>query len=392
VGANGGSETSTLERMNAPVPRGATDATPRHRAALPLLLAWTAMVVYASWFPLTGWRWPVSGPPLALLRLPWPRWHDGFDMVANLLGYVPLGALLALLLARGAGRRSAWRAVLLASVLSYLLEVGQGLLPHRVPSMLDWLLNSAGAAGGAALGAWIERAGSWGWLQRTGEHWFARRSHMGLALLLLWPLGLLFPTPVALGLGHVWEPMGEAMHALALRVATAAPWLAWLDTGPVHAARLSPPAEVVAVALGLLGPCLLTYSMARPGLQRVWLVLGAVALGFGVTTLSTALNFGPQHALAWCTSTSLAGLALGGVLALLTLGSGRRMAAGLGLVVITAGLAMVAQAPADPYYAQSLHDWEQGRFIRFHGLAQWIGRSWPYLAMLWLLRQIAGRD
>jgi VanZ family protein len=370
-------------------------ATPGHRtAALPVLLAWAAMVVYASWFPLTGWRWPTTGALLGLLSLPWPRWRDGFDVVANLVGYVPLGALLAMGLARGglAGARAGWQAVLMASALSYLLEVGQGLLPQRVPSLLDWSLNSAGAAAGAVLGLWVERAGSWDWLRRTGEHWFVQPSRTGLALLLLWPLGLLFPTPVALGLGHVWEPMGQVVHELAGRVAAALPWLRWLDTGPAHAARLSPAAEVLAVALGLLGPCLLTYSMARAGLRRVWLALGATALGFGVTALSTALNFGPQHALAWCTNTSLAGLALGCLLALLALGSGKRMAAGLGLVVISAGLAMVAQAPADPYYAQSLHDWEQGRFIRFHGLAQWIGWSWPYLAMLWLLRQIAGRD
>jgi VanZ family protein len=368
--------------------------TPGHRAALPLLLAWAAVVVYASWFPLTGWRWPTTGVLLGLLRLPWPRWHDAFDVVANLLGYVPLGACLALTLARGSGdgARTGWRAVLVGSALSYLLEVGQGLLPQRVPSLLDWLLNTAGVMCGAALGLWIERTGSWHWLRRTGEHWFVQHSRTGLALLLLWPLGLLFPTPVALGLGHVWEPMGEVVHEATGRVAAAAPWLQWLDTGPVHAARLSPPAELLAVALGLLGPCLLTYSMARPGLRRIWLALGATVLALGVTTVSTALNFGPQHALAWCTSTSLAGLGLGCLLALLAWGSGRRMAAGLGLMVITAGLAMVAQAPADPYYAQSLHDWEQGRFIRFHGLAQWIGWSWPYLAMLWLLRQIAGRD
>jgi VanZ family protein len=370
------------------------DGTPTLRPVLLLLLAWAAIVVYASWFPLTGWRWPAAGVLPGLLRLPWPRWHDGFDVVANLVGYVPLGALVALALTRGRGDGArAWlRSVLVASLLSYLLEVGQGLLPQRVPSLLDWLLNSAGATLGAALGIWIERAGSWGWLQRTGEHWFAQHSRSGFALMLLWPLGLLFPTPVALGLGHVWEPMSEAVQAAAGRIASVAPWLQRLDAGPVHAARLSPAAELLAVALGLLGPCLLTYSMARPGLRRMWLVLGAGALAFGVTTLSTALNFGPQHALAWCTSTSLAGLALGSVLALCASGSGRRLAAALGLVVISAGLAMVAQAPADPYYAQSLHDWEQGRFIRFHGFAQWIGWSWPYLAMLWMLRQIAGRD
>ena len=52
----------------------------------------------------------------------------------------------------------------------------------------------------------------------------------------------------------------------------------------------------------------------------------------------------------------------------------------------------VAQAPADAYFAESLHDWEQGRFIRFHGLVQWVGWVWPYAAMGYLLARIAARD
>ncbi len=63
----------------------------------------------------------------------------------------------------------------------------------------------------------------------------------------------------------------------------------------------------------------------------------------------------------------------------------RRAAAALGLIVLTSMVALVSQAPTDPYYAISLKAWEQGRFIRFHGLAQWIGWLWPYAAMLHLL-------
>ena len=36
--------------------------------------------------------------------------------------------------------------------------------------------------------------------------------------------------------------------------------------------------------------------------------------------------------------------------------------------------------------------WEQGRFIRFHGLARWVGWLWPYLAMVWLLLNLGGRQ
>jgi VanZ family protein len=358
-----------------------------------LLVAWAALIVYASWFPLAGWRWPAGANVWTLLRLPWPRGQNNFDIFSNLLGYVPLGTLLVLAAGRhrGRGAAAARDATALAAVLSYALEVGQNLLPLRVPSLLDWLLNTAGAAIGALLGLWLARTDALGWLHRTGELWFAQRSRSGLALLALWPIGLLFPTPVALGLGQIWERVRDVLSDW-LGGAATPPLARWLEAGPPATARLSPAAELLAVALGLLGPCLMTYSMARPGLRRIWLAVGATALGFGITTLSTALNFGPQHALAWCTASSLGGLGLGFTIALLLLGSGRRLAAGIGLVVVTAGVGLVAQAPADPYFAASLHGWEQGRFIRFHGLAQWIGWYWPYAATLWLLRQSAGRE
>ena len=366
----------------------------RSALALLLLVAWAALIVYASWFPFTGWRWPAGSDAWTLLGLPWPRWRDPFDVVSNLLGYVPLGVLLVLAPGwRDDGGVAAVRnATVLAALLSYMLEVGQHLLPQRVPSLLDWLLNTAGAVAGALLGLALARTQALGWVQRTGELWFAQRSRSGLTLLLLWPVALLFPTPVALGLGQVWERVRDALGDALRGSAVAEPLALWLEAGPPPIARLSPAAQRAAVALGLLGPCLMTYSMAHPGPRRVWLALGAAALGFGVTTLSTALNFGPQHALAWCTASSLGGIGVGLGMALLLLGCGRRTAAAIGLVVVTAGVGLVAQAPADPYFAASLQGWEQGRFIRFHGLAQWIGWCWPYVATLWLLRQSAGRE
>ena len=70
----------------------------------------------------------------------------------------------------------------------------------------------------------------------------------------------------------------------------------------------------------------------------------------------------------------------------------RRVAAGFGLIALTALVMLVAQAPADPYFSQSLQGWEQGRFIRFHGAAQWVGWVWPYAALTYLLVRLAARD
>lgn len=51
-------------------------------------------------------------------------------------------------------------------------------------------------------------------------------------------------------------------------------------------------------------------------------------------------------------------------------------------------LSLLNQAPTSPYFAQTLSAWEQGRFIRFHGIAQWLGWLWPYAALLYGLSRV----
>jgi peptidoglycan/LPS O-acetylase OafA/YrhL len=130
------------------------------------------------------------------------------------------------------------------------------------------------------------------------------------------------------------------------------------------------------------------FVVTPRGWRRVGLALGALALGVAAMTLSTALNFGPHNALAWLGPRTLPALVAGLLLALACARLPPRLLCGLGLMALAALVAVVAQAPADPYLAQSLQGWEQGRFVRFHGLAQWLGWLWPWLAMAWLLARL----
>ena len=76
---------------------------------------------------------------------------DVLDIVANILGYVPVGLVLG-----------AWgwlRAVLIAGVLSTVAETSQLVMMHRDPSLTDIVANLAGAALGAlACARWRMRA------------------------------------------------------------------------------------------------------------------------------------------------------------------------------------------------------------------------------------------
>jgi VanZ family protein len=370
---------------------------PRHRSsAVPLVWLYGALVVYASLYPFVGWRVPGVGA-LDFLVLGWPRWWTTFDLLANLLGYLPFGFLLFVALVRGG--RSAAAAALLAcaggTLLSFAMEVLQNYLPHRVSSNLDLALNALGTALGAVLGAALHGRGGIAQWQKLRDRWFVARSAGGLALLVLWPIGLLFPTAVPFGLGHILGRLQPFLAELLADTPAAAWTEGWAAAGAASDAAtrsLSSAAELSIIVLGLLSPCLIAITVTPAGWRRLALVVGAAAIGAATMTLSTALNFGPSHALAWTTPQALQALAIGTGAALLLSLVPRRVAAGFGLIALTALVMLVAQAPADPYFAQSLQGWEQGRFIRFHGAAQWVGWLWPYVALSYLLARLAARE
>ena len=129
----------------------------RHRSsASPLAWLYSGLIVYASLYPFAGWHVP-GVTVYHYLTLPWSRWWTGFDVGANLLGYLPLGALIFAALVRTGTR--AWTALVLALVagtlLSLSMETLQNFLPRRVASNVDLALNALGTLLGAAFGGLV---------------------------------------------------------------------------------------------------------------------------------------------------------------------------------------------------------------------------------------------
>ena len=363
----------------------------RKSSAGPLAQAYAALIVYASLYPFAGWHDQGVGP-LEFLTSPWPRYWTGFDLVANAAGYAPLGFLLALAhLRKGApdGAASISRAVVsaagLAALLSLAMEALQSYLPARVASNLDFGLNAAGALVGAAIAGGLEQAGAVDRWSRFRVRWFVDDARGALVLLALWPFALLFPAAVPLGLGQVMERLEASMADWLADT----PFLEWLPVRDVELQPLVPGAELVCVALGALVPCLIAYSVMRSRLHRAVMAVGLVALGVGVTALSAALSWGPTHAWAWLSVPVRVGLFAGLMLALVLVALPRRGCAALVLAGLVLHLSLLNQAPASPYFAHLLHAWEQGRFIRFHGLAQWLGWLWPYAALAYVLVRVS---
>ena len=153
---------------------------------------------------------------------------------------------------------------------------------------------------------------------------------------------------------------------------------------------LVPLAEVTCVALGALVPCLLGYCVVRTWAKRAALACAVLLVGLAMSGLSAALSYGPEHAWAWLDTPVQTGLGLAAVAALVLLPLKRNGAAVVALLAIGLQLALLNQAPESAYFAQTLQTWEQGRFIRFHGVAQWLGWLWPYVVLVVLIARLSG--
>ena len=357
-------------------------------SAWPLALVYAALIVYASLYPFAEWRdqgiWP-----WAFLGAPLPRYWTWFDVVANVLGYVPLGFLLALAFMRsGRGRRAVLWATVLVALLSLTMETLQGFLPMRVPSNVDWALNVAGGWLGACLAWALQKLG---WIDRWSRfrtRWFVNDARGALALLVLWPFALLYPAAVPLGLGQVFERLEATLGELLADT----PFLEWMPVREMELQPLVPAAEMVCVMLGALIPCLLAYCIIRPPLQRLVAMVLLLLAGMGATALSAALSYGPAHAWGWLSLPVRVGLWAAPVLGLALAWVPRRGCAAVLLLVLVLHLSLLNQAPASAYFAQTLQTWEQGRFIRFHGIVQWLGWLWPFVTMVYVVLRFSRRE
>ena len=346
-------------------------------------LAWLCVlvIVYASLYPFDDWR-NQDIAPWSFVSAPWPQYQTAFDAWSNVLGYLPLGFWLSLAMLRSGQPR--WAGVLLgwmgACGLSFVMESTQSYLPQRVPSQVDWLLNSVGGLVGAVVSAWLERQG---WLYRWvqfRQHWLLPHASGSLVLMALWPLALLFPTPVFLGLGNVTERLiGLAQELLGPESI----WPNALSQQLFLTAPLPAMAEMLCVAASLWVAALLGMAVMREAWQRLWWVTVAVMLALISSALSASVTYGPQHTGFWLTPVTGAGLALGCLAALFMARQPAVVIVRTMLLVQIALLFVVNWVPSSTYFAQTVQTWEQGKFIRFHGLTEWLSWGWPFAVLAW---------
>jgi VanZ family protein len=337
-----------------------------------LAVGYTLLVAYASLYPFRMWRGPVEGA-LSFVVAPWPRYYTFFDLMANVVAYIPLGFLLALTaLPWMAARWAALAGMLAGAVLSLTLETVQGFIPGRVSSNLDLLNNGLGAMVGALLA--VTMGTRWllsGNLYRLRQTMFLPGASidLGFVLLLLWLFTQLNPEVWLFGNGDVRSLLQEAAN-LEFTPET----YRWIETG--------------VTAFNLAGICLLTQALARPGRNVAGPLLVLVSLALALKSVAALTLFNPGDAALWLTPGSILGIPAGLLLFLLLAKLPRGGGIVSAVLLILGGGALLNAAPENPYIRASVQTWRYGHFLSFNGLTQLVSSAWPIAAsayLIWLL-------
>ncbi|HML80513.1 MAG TPA: VanZ family protein [Thiomonas arsenitoxydans] len=365
--------------------RPAHSARPVSRFMRYALAGYVLLIVYASLYPFSGWRWQ-GLMPFDFVLAPLPRYITFSDLLINVGGYLPLGYLIARNLPAHWPRWASWLAAsALASSVSFGMEALQAFLPMRVSSNLDWLTNSLGGLLGAAICVWLlPRLRLAALLRLWRERWFAPHVGYGLLLLALWPLALLWPAAVLFGTGQI----GPTLLQPALDTDTWRILSAWFVNSGLRLPDFAPMSglrQSSITAAMLAGSLLLLAALLRPGAPRLRLALALTFAGLLAVSLSAALSFGPEHALAWATVPTLRSVALGLMIGLPLSYLPPRWGAALGALSLALALGWINGSGPGPYYALNLQAWSQGLFIRLYGLPQWLSWLWPFAALIYLM-------
>ncbi len=346
---------------------GAPSATSRlGRGAL---FVYMLAIVYASLNPFIGWR-----APEAFSLFSWPRYLNDFDILINVLAYVPLGGMLAGVRFRAhrmdrlaSPAMLVLRVTLTGLLLSAALESLQTLLPVRVASPVDLLANTAGTFLGACLlvNRWArgQLAGLLRWRHRHFS--IGDTTSWGLLLLGAWFVAQLNPVIPFFEAGHIANPFDTAAAQ-----------------SPYEPIVLLP--QAIGITLNVCGFALFVSLLLHPGRRGLGNVISILVLGFLLkVSIASMMLKAPQLA-SWLGPATVIGLTSGLILFAYFSRIEFRWRAFCTTLFIFAGGLMAKITSIYGAFDESLRllNWPYGHLSSFTGLTRWIHEAWPLLAVL----------
>ena len=348
--------------------------TSQPHTRLPFFLAalYGLAIVYASLQPFSNWLAPLPGEGFFLFA-PWPQRWVRYDLVTNVVAYVPFGFFVALIPRRHTPMGMLAAAASAGALLSFTMETLQMFLPTRDASLADLLSNTAGAAlGGALAVAFAQSPDARHFVSSIRDHWFLQGAvgDVGLALLAIWLAVQANP-----GI-----PLFAAMYDSSPQPGATAPDFAATVVEAAHS-------SFQLLGVGLFLALLLRERRYVGG--AALLLIGAAALIKGIAAAVLLRPAAWEH---WLSPPVAVGVAAGSLLLSMAIWLPRPAQIMLAAIALLSSLLATLLAP-DLLFARvpiALFNGPYGHLLNFNGLTHTVLLLWPAVASA-LLFALAGR-
>lgn len=349
-------------------PRSPPSLLPHYLVAL-----YGLAIVYASLQPFAPWIAPPPGAPFFLFA-PWPPRWTRFDVIANVITYIPFGFFIALIPRRRPplGRLSV--AIAGGAALSFAMETLQMFVPPRDASVIDLVANTAGAAAGGALAAAFARsATAKRRVMSIRDGWFTpgRIGDLGLALLAIWLTVQVNPGIPLFAI--VFDSAAEFGTSGAMAARTGTDLAAALVEGAHSAFQL--------LGVGLFLSLLMRDRRFVGG--AVLTLVGAALLAKGI---AAAFLLKPGAWAHWLSPGVSTGVAVGSLVLLVAIWLPRPAQVAVATVALLSSLLTTLLAP-DLLFARApvaMFAWSYGYLLSFNGLTHMVLLLWPVAASFYL--------
>jgi VanZ family protein len=358
-----------------------SSASPFSRACL---VAYVMLIIYASWYPFSGWQFETIAAYLAQIQQ-WPHYWTKFDAIINVIGYMPLGALIVFSCYPNWSRSwSICIATLGAGLLGFTMESVQFFLPSRVTSLLDMLTNGFGGFLGAITGAYLlSPILENGRLHELKNHWLQKDSPREMVVLGLWPLAQIYPLAFLFGHGQILPIISlwcEEYLDISIDLGS------FLRNGIELSAEVYLISETIITACGCAGAVLFFLSLLSRQAPKFALSCSLLIGALSIRLLASALMFEPENAFIWLAPGAQGGILIGILMLYGFSFAPHQVQRRLAALLLIISVILVNLIPSNPYFLNTLQTMVQGKMLNFYGAAQFLAIVWPFAAIWYLLK------
>ncbi len=347
-----------------------TRRSTNHDAAI---WVFAALIVYATLYPFRPFHMPNMEQFVAAIKP--PKYFTQFDVLLNVLAYVPLGIVLWLSKAHIA---HTMRRVLVVigwgTLFSASLELMQLVVASRVASCFDTLANAVGVAIGALLlanpiGVKISKA-----VARLRDRTLVggQPAQFAIILLALWLFGQSNPSIPFFEAGNI--------HASSAVVGPH-------TLSELNARRAIASMQLIGVSVSVAGFAFFVSSILRSAYGALRMVIVLVALAMIIKLIMATLILKADLALEWIDGNAALGMAIGIVIFIPLRRLRPRLRVYFGILFIAAGAVLTKVSSFYDAANQVLQvfNWPYGQIDRFATLTRYIYETWPIAALFFLL-------